>query len=66
MNRMMETFPEFKDNVEIQITEDSIDESEIEYKDLNRPVVLINNTIFSHGHVPIIKKLSRDIMSIIY
>ena len=62
---MMEAFPEFKVNVEVQYIEDPLDASQIEYKDYQRPLVIVNDEIFSHGHVPIIKKLSREVMSII-
>jgi hypothetical protein len=65
IDRMLDAFPEFGDQVDVHYTEDSSDESENEYRDFHRPVVVINNTIFSHGHVPIIKKLSRAVISIL-
>ena len=65
IDRMIDAFPEFGDQVKVQYTEDSSNESENKYRDFKRPVVVINNTIFSHGHVPIIKKLSREVISIL-
>ena len=65
IDRMVDAFPEFGDKVDVQYTEDSLDENENEYSDFQRPVVVINDTIFSHGHVPIIKKLSREVLNIL-
>jgi hypothetical protein len=65
IDRMIDAFPEFGDRVDVQYTEDSPDESKNEYREFQRPVVVINNTIFSHGHVPIIKKMSREVISLL-
>ena len=65
IDRMLDAFPEFGEQVEVKYFEDSPDESKNQYREFQRPVVVINNTIFSHGHVPIIKKLSRQVISIL-
>ena len=65
IDRMLDAFPEFRDQVDIHYIEDSSDDSENKYSEFLRPVVVINNTIFSYGHVPIIKKLSREVISIL-
>ena len=65
IDRMVKAFPEFGDQVEVQYTEDSPNEAENEYRDFQRPVVVINDTIFSYGHVPIIKKMSREVIGIL-
>jgi len=65
IDRMVEAFPEFGDQVNVQYIEDSPDENENKYRDFQRPVIVINDTIFSHGHVPIIKKLSREVVGIL-
>jgi len=65
INRMMDAFPEFGDQVNVQYTEDSSGGSENIYSEFQRPVVVINNNIFSYGHIPIIKKLSREVISIL-
>lgn len=65
IDRMVDAFPEFRDKVDVEYKEDSPDEKENEYRDLQRPVIVINNTIFSHGHVPIIKKMSREVISLL-
>ncbi len=65
IDRMVDAFPEFGDQVEVQYTEDSPNEAENKYRDFQRPVIFINDAIFSHGHVPIIKKLSREVIGIL-
>ncbi len=65
IDRMVDAFPEFTDRVNIQYTEDSLNESEKRYPDLPRPVVVINDSIFSQFHVPIIKKLSREVKGLL-
>lgn len=62
IERMLETFPEFKKKLEIQYWDISSDLILKKYGELNAPVVLLNDIIFSEGHVPIIKKLCREIM----
>ena len=65
IDRMVDAFPEFGDQVDIRFIEDSPNEAENEHRDFQRPVIVINGTIFSHGHVPIIKKLSREVIGIL-
>ena len=65
IDRMMDAFPEFGEQVEVKYFEDSPDESKNRYREFQRPVVIINNAIFSHGHVPIIKKLSREVINLL-
>ena len=51
---MLEAFPDFKENIEIQYK--NIESREIieRYGKLTAPVVILNDIIFSEGHVPII------------
>jgi hypothetical protein len=65
LDRMIDAFPEFGDKVDVQYFEDNNSKLEKPYRDLQRPVVVINDTIFSQGHVPIIKKLSREVIAIL-
>jgi hypothetical protein len=65
LDRMIKAFPEFGDNVDVQYTEDSANEIENSYRGLPRPIVIINDKIFSQGHVPIIKKLSREVIALL-
>lgn len=62
IERMLEAFPDFKEKIEIQYLDISSDLVLKKYGELTAPVVLINDIIFSEGHVPIIKKLCREIM----
>ena len=65
IDRMMEAFAEFKDNVEIIYNDTASKEVIDKFGSLERPVVIINDRIFSEGHVPIIKKLSRELFKIL-
>lgn len=62
IERMLEAFPDFKEKIEIQYLDISSDLVLKKYGELTAPVVLINDIIFSEGHVPIIKKLCREIV----
>jgi hypothetical protein len=59
---MLEAFPNFKENIEIQYR--NIDSEEIieSYGKLTAPVIILNDFIFSEGHVPIIKRLCRQLL----
>ena len=65
IERMLEELPEIKENVELDY--ENVYEAEMidKYGDLMPPVVIINENIFSEGHVPIIKKLSRELLKLI-
>ncbi len=63
IERMFEAFPEFKEKIEIQYWDISSDQIIKEYGELTAPVIILNDFIFSEGHVPIIKKLCRKIMN---
>ena len=62
IERMLEAFPDFKEKIEIQYRDISSDKIIKKYGDLTAPVVILNDIIFSEGHVPIIKKLCRNII----
>ena len=65
IERMFDELPEIKANVELDY--ENVYEVKMikEYGDLIPPVVIINHNIFSEGHVPIIKKLSRELLKLI-
>jgi len=65
IDRMIEAIAEFKDKVEIIYKNIASKEVIDKYGSLERPVVIINDRIFSEGHVPIIKKLSRELLKIL-
>ena len=59
---MLKSFPNFRDELEIQYIDVSSDKIIKKYGELTAPVVILNDIIFSEGHVPIIKKLCRKIL----
>lgn len=62
MERMMETFPEFKENVQIMYQDIESKEVVETRGALEPPAIILNGITYSQGHVPILKKLSRDIL----
>ena len=59
---MLEAFPDFRNELDIQFSDVSSDKIIKKYGELTAPVVILNDIIFSEGHVPIIKKLCRKIV----
>ncbi len=59
---MLKSFPNFRDELEIQYIDVSSDKIIKKYGELTAPVVILNDFVFSEGHVPIIKKLCRKII----
>jgi len=59
---MLEAFPDFREKIEIQYINIESDKINKKYGELTVPVVILNDVIFSEGHVPIIKKLCREII----
>lgn len=59
IDRMMEALPDLKNKIELSY--EDFDSIKVIKKYGNRqiPAVFVNDTVFSEGHVPIIKKLSR-------
>ena len=62
IDKMMETIPELKKNVDVSYRDLKSNENLQKYGELTPPVIMINNVIFSEGHVPIIKKLARNLL----
>jgi len=65
IDRMMEEITEFNDKVEIIYIDSNSKENIEKYQNLERPAVIINGKVFSEGHIPIIKKLSRELFKIL-
>jgi hypothetical protein len=59
---MLEAFPNFRNELDIQYSDVSSEKIIKKYGELTAPVVILNDIIFSEGHVPIIKKLCREIV----
>jgi hypothetical protein len=62
---MLREFPVFHEKINIQYENVLLKEVIERYGELNPPTILINGNIFSDGHVPIIKKLSRELFTLI-
>lgn len=62
VERMLEAFPDFRNELDIQYSDVSSDKIIKKYGELTAPVIILNDLIFSEGHVPIIKKLCRKIV----
>lgn len=59
---MLENFPEFQEKLDIQYKNIDKDKELKKYGELVAPVIILNDMIFSEGHVPIIKRLCRTII----
>ena len=65
VERLVNTVPDFKDKIELieeKITSEKIVEK---FGELQPPAILLNDFLFSQGHVPVIKKLGRKILELI-
>ena len=62
IDRMMETIPRLKDNVEISYSNLLSQENLQKYNKSHPPLIIINDVIFSEGHVPVIKKLAKTLL----
>ena len=65
IERMLEEVPEIKANV--QVDYENVPEGHFSnnFADLTPPIIYINEKIYSEGHVPIIKKLSRELLDLL-
>ena len=65
IERMTNTITELKEKIDILYKNISSKEIVDIYGKLEVPAVIINNIIYSQGHVPIIKKLSRKLIELL-
>ena len=64
IEKLVEALKNYKDRIEIN-HENIMSERIVErYGELRAPTIIVNNSIFSEGHVPVIKKLCRTILSL--
>ncbi|MFX1303621.1 MAG: hypothetical protein ACFE9X_09710 [Promethearchaeota archaeon] len=65
IERIFASIPEFKEKFDVSY-EDVYSPDNIKiYGDLTPPVIIINEHILTEGHVPIMKKLARDLYKLI-
>jgi len=62
---MVKEIPDFAEKVVLHYYNISKDEKDQQYNEIQPPAILINDSLFSEGHVPIIKKLSRELLALI-
>ncbi|MFX0077113.1 MAG: thioredoxin family protein [Candidatus Hermodarchaeota archaeon] len=65
IERMMETTNIFKEKVEIIYMDATSKEVIEKFGELEAPAVFINGKLFTKGHVPIIKKLGKEILEML-
>ena len=62
VERMIEEVPGLKDRIEVIFEDISTQGIRDKYGQLTPPVIIMNDSIYLEGHVPVIKKLSRAIL----
>jgi hypothetical protein len=65
IERMIAEIPQLKEKIEIEYQDILLLENSENDGVYIAPVVMINGTIFSEGHIPIIKKLSSQLFKMI-
>ena len=59
---MLAEVPRIKDRIEVIFEDIATEGIREKYGLLTPPVIIMNDSIYLEGHVPVIKKLSRDIL----
>jgi len=65
IERMVKEIPILKERINIEYENINLEDNVKKFGEHIPPVVLINGTIFSEGHIPILKKLSSEIFKLI-
>ncbi len=65
IDRMFSSIPELKEKIEVNYEDVYSSESIKKYGELIPPVIMIDDRILTEGHVPIMKKLARDLFELI-
>lgn len=65
IDRMLNEFPILKEKLNIDYENITSNDSSEKFCGMTPPILIMNNKLFSEGHVPIIKKLSRELMNLI-
>ena len=56
---------EFKDKIDVSYEDIYSPDTIKKYGDLLAPAIIINDHVLTEGHVPIMKKLARDLFNLI-
>jgi hypothetical protein len=65
IERMLNEIPLLKEEVNVDYENIASNENAEKFGGMTPPILLLNNAVFSEGHVPIIKKLSRELLNLI-
>lgn len=65
IDRMFSSIPEFEKKIEVSYEDVYASDSIKKYGNLTPPAIIIDNQVLTEGHVPIMKKLARDLFKII-
>ena len=66
IEQMFNAIPEFYEKIDISFDNIELAENIEKFGNLTPPAIFINDVIFSEGHVPIMKKLARELNKIIH
>ena len=66
VERLFASVPEFKDKIDVSYEDIYSPENIEKYGELTPPVITINNHVLTIGHVPIMKKLARELFNLIH
>jgi len=65
IDRMFASISELKENIEVSYEDVYSDDSIKKYGELIPPAIFISDHLLLEGHVPIMKKLARDLFNLI-
>ena len=65
IERMVQEVPGLKDKVEISFENIASNNIIEKYGVLTPPVIIINNSVYLEGHVPVIKRLSKTLLDLL-
>ncbi len=65
IDRMFSSIPEFEQKIEVSYEDVYLSDSIKKYGNLTPPAIIIDDQVLTEGHVPIMKKLARDLFKII-
>ena len=65
IDRMFARIPEFKEKIEVSYEDIYSNDTKTKYGELIPPTILIEDNLLIEGHVPIMKKLARDLSRVI-
>ncbi len=65
IERMFASIPEFEKKIEVSYEDVYSSDTKKEYGELIPPTIIMEHQILMEGHVPIIKKLARDLFRLI-